>query len=389
MSEFTPTPLSSLVCKIVSRCNLNCDYCYMYQHVDQSWQLQPLKMSEATIIQLGKRIYEHTQKHKLSEFSVILHGGEPLLGGLDYLKSFQDIIRNNVPNIKLGFGIQTNGILLNDRILDFCISNNITIGLSIDGDQKANDLHRLDHQGKSSFQDLQNTVKLLSSEKGRKVWTGFLCVIDLNNDPEEVYSYFSQYNPPSIDFLLPLNHYDLRPLGKKESLDVTPYADWLLKVFKIWYYQKPQTIRIRKFEDIISMMLGLQRSSEEWGLQAVDFAVIETNGDIEAVDSLKVTYPKATKLGMNIFTHSFDDIFESQKVIERQKKWQHLSKTCQECSLVKVCGGGYLPHRYSSKNQFQNPSIYCSDIKKIITTIQKAVIQDLQLIKQKQLTYIQ
>ena len=149
MSEFTPTPLSSLVCKIVSRCNLNCDYCYMYQHVDQSWQLQPLKMSEATIIQLGKRIYEHTQKHKLSEFSVILHGGEPLLGGLDYLKSFQDIIRNNVPNIKLGFGIQTNGILLNDRILDFCISNNITIGLSIDGDQKANDLHRLDHQGKS------------------------------------------------------------------------------------------------------------------------------------------------------------------------------------------------------------------------------------------------
>lgn len=382
MSEFTLVPLSSLVCKIVSRCNLNCDYCYMYQHADISWQLQPFKMSETTIIQLGKRIYEHTKKYKLSKFSLILHGGEPLLGGLDYLKKFQDIIINNVSNIKVEFGIQTNGILFNDQILDFCISKNITIGLSTDGDKKANDLHRLDHQGKSLFQNLENTIKLLSSEKGRKVWTGLLCVIDLKNDPEAIYSYFSQYNPPAMDFLLPLNHYDLRPIGKKESLDATPYADWLLKVFQIWYYQKPQTIRIRKFEDIISMILGLQGSSEEWGLQAVDFAVIETNGDIEAVDCLKVTYPTATKLGMNIFSHSFDDIFQSKKIIERQKKWQHLSKTCQECRLVKVCGGGYIPHRYSRKNKFQNPSVYCSDIKKIITTIQKTVIQDLQLIKQ-------
>ena len=109
----------------------------------------------------------------------------------------------------------------------------------------------------------------------------------------------------------------------------------------------------------------------------------DLNGDIEAVDSLKVTYPEATKLGMDIFTHSFDDIFDSQKVIERQEKWQYLSKTCQECNLVKVCGGGYLPHRYSSENYFHNPSVYCSDLKKMITTIRRQVIEDMQTIKKK------
>ncbi|MGB7711356.1 MAG: FxsB family cyclophane-forming radical SAM/SPASM peptide maturase [Microcoleus sp.] len=385
MTEFVPTPLRSLVCKVVSRCNLNCDYCYMYQHSDQSWQQQPLKMSEATITQLGKRIDEHTTKHQVSEFSVIMHGGEPLLAGLDYVKNFQEIITESVPNIKLEFGIQTNGVLLNDEILDFCVSNNTTIGLSMDGYQEANDLHRLDHQGKSAFSSLEKTLQLLSSDRGRKIWAGFLCVIDLHNDPEAVYSYLSQYNPPSIDFLLPLNHHDLRPLGKEQSLDVTPYADWLLKIFDIWYHQKPQKIRIRKFEEIISLMLGLQGNSEEWGLNPVDFAVIETNGDIEAVDSLKVTYPEATKLGMDIFTHSFDEIFDSPKVIERQEKWQYLSKTCQECNLVKVCGGGYLPHRYSRENYFHNPSVYCSDLKKLITTIRREVIEDLQTIKNKKL----
>jgi len=383
MAQFTP--LHSLVCKVVSRCNLNCDYCYMYQHSDQSWQQQPLKMSEATITQLGKRIDEHTTKHQVSEFSVIMHGGEPLLAGLDYLQKFQEIISKNVPNVKLRFGIQSNGVLLNDKILDFCISNNTTIGLSMDGDREANDLHRLDHQGKSAFSSLEKTLQLLSSDRGRKIWAGFLCVIDLHNDPEAVYSYLSQYNPPSIDFLLPLNHHDLRPLGKEQSLDVTPYADWLLKIFNIWYHQKPQTIKIRKFKEIILLMLGLQGNSEEWGLNPVDFAVIETNGDIEAVDSLKVTYPEATKLGMDIFTHSFDEIFDSPKVIERQEKWQYLSKTCQECNLVKVCGGGYLPHRYSSENYFHNPSVYCSDLKKLITTIRREVIEDLQTIKNKKL----
>jgi uncharacterized protein len=314
-----------------------------------------------------------------------MHGGEPLLAGLDYIKNFQSIIIKNVNNVKLEFGIQSNGVLLNKEIFDFCVANNITIGLSMDGYKDANDLHRLNHQEKSSFTEVENALKLLTSDRGRKIWAGFLCVIDLHNDPEKVYSYLSEYQPPSIDFLFPLNHHSLRPFGKEQSLDVTHYADWLLKIFNIWYYQKPQTIRIRKFEEIISLMLGLQGNSEEWGLKAVDFAVIETNGDIEAVDSLKVTYPEATKLGMNIFTHSFDDIFDAPKVIERQEKWQYLSTTCQECNLVKVCGGGYLPHRYSQENQFQNPSVYCSDLKKIITTIRQEVIKDLEAKKRQNL----
>ena len=124
-----------------------------------------------------------------------MHGGEPLLAGLEYIKTFQDILTTNVPNIKLELGIQTNGVLLNNEILDFCVSNNISIGLSMDGDREANDLHRLDHQGKSSFSSLEKTLELLSSDRGRKIWTGFLCTIDINNDPERVYSYLSPYSP--------------------------------------------------------------------------------------------------------------------------------------------------------------------------------------------------
>lgn len=370
-------PLRSLVCKVVSRCNINCDYCYMYHHADQSWIDQPLKMSLETSAQLGNRIAEHCSKHRLSTFEVIMHGGEPLMAGIEYLKQFTQSIRENAPKIDIKFAVQTNGTLLTEKILTWFIQEKISVGLSLDGPRNVNDLHRRDHEGKSSFDKVENCLKLLSDSQGRQVWSGVLAVIDLRNDPLEVYNFFKEYRPLSIDFLLPLAHYELLPPGKTESCNSTLYADWLLKIFSTWYIEREQTISIRKFENVISMILGGRGTLEELGLEPVDFAVIETDGSIEAVDSLKVTYPQATKLGMNVFDNSFEDIFSSEKVIERQAKWNHLSPICQDCDLVKVCGGGYIPHRYSSKNQFQNPSIYCSDLKNIIHTIYRTVLKDI------------
>jgi uncharacterized protein len=29
---------------------------------------------------------------------------------------------------------------------------------------------------------------------------------------------------------------------------------------------------------------------------------------------------------------------------------------------MKACGGGYLPHRFSKDNGYDNPSVYCEDL---------------------------
>jgi uncharacterized protein len=29
---------------------------------------------------------------------------------------------------------------------------------------------------------------------------------------------------------------------------------------------------------------------------------------------------------------------------------------------MSVCGGGYLPHRFSQSNGYDNPSVYCDDL---------------------------
>ncbi|GAB7184560.1 FxsB family cyclophane-forming radical SAM/SPASM peptide maturase [Kitasatospora sp. Ki12] len=381
MSDLVPgpgiKPFRSFICKVASRCNLDCDYCYVYRHADQSWRSQPIRMSMKTAAQLGHRINEHAQAHNLHEVELTLHGGEPLLLGVEYLRALCETVTRAAPDVGIRWNGQTNGTPYTEEVLDFCREWNVSFGLSMDGPQAINDRHRLDHAGRSSFARVERSIELLSSPRARGLWGGILAVIDLESDPAETYSYFRSFDPPSIDFLLPLGHHDLRPAGK-ERLDTTPYADWLLRIFDMWYGERPQPVRIRRFRDVIALYLGAVNSSEEWGLQPVDFIVVETNGAIQAVDTMKVTYPGACELGLNIFDDSFDTALKSPPVQERQDKWRALGDTCQECELVRICGGGYFPHRYSRANGFRNVSVYCADLKKLIRVITDTARRDLQ-----------
>lgn len=370
------SPMRQFVCKVVSRCNLNCSYCYIYHHVDQTWRHQPHRMSLDTAVQLGRRIEEHARKHSLHGVDVTIHGGEPLLAGLEYLDSWMKAVSSQCQSTKIQFAMQTNGTLFDECTLDLCLKWNLRVGLSMDGPASANDRYRLGFDGHSSFLETERAALLLSSPQGQTIWSGFLAVIDLESDPLEVYRYFRSYSPRSIEFLLPLCNYERVPPGKSlDAFDVAPYADWLLAIFHEWFHERPQTISIRRFRDIIALLGNARSASEEWGLHPIDFAVVETNGSIEAVDTLKTTFPGASHLGLNIFANSFDEALTSSMVLDRQQRWARLCDICRSCPLVKVCGGGYFPHRYSPVNGFQNPSVYCADIKKMIYEIRSAVVR--------------
>lgn len=376
MTGFAPMHL--FICKVASRCNIDCDYCYVYHHADQGWRRQPVRMGLDTAAQLGRRINEHAATHGLSSVEVVMHGGEPLVVGVDYLRDWCETVQLQAKDTTVHFAMQTNGTLFDESALTLCLERSIKVGLSLDGPRYANDLHRLDHKGRSSFDAVIRALALLSEGEGRSVWSGFLSVIDIRSDPLEVYSYLSAFRPNLIELLLPLGHHDLRPAGKELTIDSTPYADWLLAIFNKWYGERPHTIMIRRFRDVIALLAGAPDASEEWGIQPVDFAVVETNGDIEAVDSLKTTYPSANHLGLNLFSHSFDEMARAPLVVERQSRWSSLCSTCKVCPVGSVCGGGYFPHRYSRITGFQNPSVYCADLKKLIYDIYSVVKRDLR-----------
>ena len=134
-----PVPFRQFLFKVHSRCNLSCDYCYVYEMADQSWRSRPVTMRQEVVSQAAVRIAEHVRQHGLDEVRVILHGGEPLMAGRGILLAgtVQTLRAAISPDCKLEFGMQTNAVLLDEQFLDVLLANRIRVGVSLDGDRGA------------------------------------------------------------------------------------------------------------------------------------------------------------------------------------------------------------------------------------------------------------
>jgi len=343
---------------------------------DDSWKKQPLYASPATIARLAERIKEHALAHSIDSVAVSFHGGEPLLAGAEYFRDTVATFRNTfASDVMCSFGVQTNGTLITKEIIDVFASEEIHIGLSFDGPKSVNDRHRVHASGRGSFKEIMRGVDHLSTQKGAKIFRGILCVIDRESDPLEVFDFFAQFQPPSIDFLLPHGNWSSLPPGKRNGEEETVYADWLLRIFDAWFDGRHREIEIRTFEEIIEYKLGGNGRLENLGLSPVSLIGIAADGSIEGVDTLKSVFPGAHRLGLDIFRNSFDDALEHHMVRIRQSGIDALSAECIACDLVQTCGGGYFPHRWSRKKGFANPSVYCEDYKKMIAHIHRRVEQ--------------
>jgi uncharacterized protein len=298
-------PFFTFLLKVASRCNLDCDYCYVYRSVDQSWRDRPRFMSDGTIQRVATRIAEHVITHQVPAVGITFHGGEPLLVGPRRLERYTRVLLEAIP-CQIGFGVQTNGTLLTEEILDTLYRSNVRIGVSIDGDQMANDLNRRYRNGNSSYDAVHRGVALIRSRpEWRQLLGGFLVVVDLRNEPDSVYQAMLDLGTTSIDLLLPDCHHDApppRPAGPDACI---AYGRWLSKFFHRWYTEQPN-MEIRFFDEIITLMLGGPSGVEAIGAMSVDLVVVETDGDIEAVDTLKIVGRHATSLGMNVHNNSSD-----------------------------------------------------------------------------------
>lgn len=126
------------------------------------------------------------------------------------------------------------------------------------------------------------------------------------------------------------------------------------------------------------LLLGRQSLVESIGPGIVDLVVVETNGDIEGVDTLKSCYAGAAATGLSVLRNGFAEAETAPPVASRQMGVGGLCEECQSCPYVTVCGGGYQPHRYSREKGFLNPSIYCDALQHLIATVAHKIRSDLE-----------
>ncbi|NQU88028.1 MAG: 4Fe-4S cluster-binding domain-containing protein [Mariniphaga sp.] len=96
-----------------------------------------------------------------NEVDIIFSGGEPLMK-FDLIKGIIDFFNKEYPVLKIRPILLTNGVLLDYNKIDYLNRNEVRIKLSIDGDEKINDVNRkFKNSEESVYHNLLNKMSLI------------------------------------------------------------------------------------------------------------------------------------------------------------------------------------------------------------------------------------
>ena len=355
------TVIDTVLLKVASRCNLDCSYCYVYHMGNNSWRVQPKRMPVAvqlaTVRQLANLYF-----HQRQPFSVVLHGGEPLLIGPDRLRDLCTQLRLALP-APCGIHVQTNGVLLTDEVIDIFVQFDVGVSISIDGPPEVHDRFRPDHRGRGSYSRVLAAISRLTARRDASpLFAGVLAVIDPISDPISVYAALKDTGAPSIDFLVRDGNHVRLPPGKA-SFESTEFGRWMAALLDV-YLSDPEPPRVRILDDMLRLILGGQAQKEGVGTTDYGILVIETDGRINKNDTLKVAHKDADRFertSWSILSDSLPDIVRSRAYADYYRQQRPNALACRVCPELNVCGGGMVAHRWSDDRGFENPSVFCAD----------------------------
>ena len=351
-ATFQDQPITQLLVKVATRCNIDCSYCYWFR--DAAVYNKPKLMSAGVLRQLMQRIEQHVARYSLADFPIILHGGEPLLWGVENFHRFAQACEeiSSRTGCEIPIAVTTNGVLIDDGWLDCFETRNISVAISIDGPAHIHDIHRRTFKGTGTHAAVERAARMLVS---RDIGVSALAVSQPAYSPEDYVAFFAACGITNYDIMIPDATVDEQPPS---------IAAFYKGLFDLWLAanRRAPTANIRIISDMITALLGNNSPTEGVGHKPVELCTVMTDGTVEAHDVLRIAGDGFSETRFNIFEHTIDEV-------RNEPRWQaardasiNLCEKCRQCKFMNACGGGYLPHRYSKKNGYDNPSVYCDDL---------------------------
>lgn len=156
--------IKALCLHVAHTCNLNCSYCFASQgkyHGERA-----LMSFEVGRQALDFLIANSGSRHNLE---VDFFGGEPLMNW-DVVKDLVAYARTQekIHNKNFRFTLTTNGMLIDDDVIEFANKEMSNVVLSLDGRKEIHDLTRVDYAGEGSYDTIVPKFKKFVEARGGK-----------------------------------------------------------------------------------------------------------------------------------------------------------------------------------------------------------------------------
>lgn len=366
-SRFASELYFDIVLKIAERCNLACPYCY-YFFSGYDPNARPALMNQDVVEALPNFLLQACEELNLTHLNVVFHGGEPLLYGK---KRFRNLCEGLVTALSespivVRYGIQTNGLMLDDEWMSIFHKFGVRLGISIDGLKEFHDASRPDHKGHGSFDRVKRGLRIAqkSCETFGRAPPGAIAVVHPEMKVDCILPSLIdklRIKNPNINF--PRGGHD-DPVAKRFDADPT-FSAKLMNHY-LGRYTSPEFHYIRGLSEFVVAMFserGAKVNDKRSSTQHF-IATIASDGEILPDDNLISSNPELATTGMTIFDTTLRSFIDSQFFWGLTQARDAVPRKCGDCEWFRVCRSGQMFNRVFA-GQYDQESSICKSLQQI------------------------
>ena len=329
-----PTVVKALCLHIAHDCNLACRYCFAEEG---EYHGRRALMS----FEVGKQALDFliANSGNRRNLEVDFFGGEPLMNWQvvkDLVKYGREQEKKHGKNFR--FTLTTNGVLLDDEVMEFCNREMANVVLSIDGRKEVHDFMRPFRKGKGSYDLIVPKFRKFAESR--------------NQDRYYVRGTFTRHN---LDFAKDVLH--LADLGFKQ-ISVEPVVALPEEEYALREEDIPQICE--EYDRLAAEMIKRHREGKEFNF--FHFMIDLTGGPCvykrlsgcgSGTEYLAVTpwgdfYPCHQFVGEEAFL--MGNVFDGLKASELQEEFKgcnvYAKEKCRNCFAKFYCSGGCAANAY-------------------------------------------
>jgi len=323
-------PISIMVKPVSGRCNMRCGYCFYADELSHRESGTTECMRPETLENLVRRAFSYADGAVFFAFQ----GGEPTLAGAEYFRRLLDLERlYNTRGLQIQHAIQTNGLSIDNELIEVLRRGHFLVGLSVDGTRNIHDSRRLDAAGKGTY---ARVMKSAATLRDAGIDYNILCVVDRNvaRHPKEV---FDTLAPHGFLQFIPC----LDPLDGStgpNSLTAEDFGLFLTETYRLYAHElrSGRYVSVRAFDNWLRMLAGQPPETCGFSGQCAPNYLVEGSGDVYPCDFYALD---EWKLG-NINETSFRRMAASERMKSFIESSAAPAQDCLVCPYGSVCRGG-------------------------------------------------